>query len=161
MANQMTPAELRAAADRIAFPAYPVTPEGRTQWDEDRYASVSAMKSLAGILERDEEVGDDEGWHIGGAWGDYGEVVVPLRILSYVIGGQLDEQVVSTDPGYALTYAEQVRRAEQAEDRLADVLDLADDVTEHCRGHVDTHSESCWKWHAACLARVLRDMEEQ
>lgn len=51
MAEQMTPAELRAAADRIAFPAYPVTPEGRTQWDEDRYASVSAMKRLAAVIE--------------------------------------------------------------------------------------------------------------
>lgn len=47
----MNPDELRAAADRIAFPSYPVTPEGRTQWDEDRYASVSAMKSLADVIE--------------------------------------------------------------------------------------------------------------
>ena len=45
--------------------------------------------------------------------------------------------------------------------RLADVLDLADDVTEHWRGLNDTHSESCWRWHAGCLARVLRDMEDQ
>lgn len=35
------------------------------------------------------------------------------------------------------------------------------EVTEHWRGHIDTHSESCWRWHAACLARVLRDMEDQ
>ena len=35
------------------------------------------------------------------------------------------------------------------------------EVTEHWRGHIDTHSESCWKWHAACLARELHDMEAQ
>lgn len=50
---------------------------------------------------------------------------------------------------------------ESAARRLADVLDLADDVTEHWRGLNDTHSESCWRWHAGCLARVLRDMEDQ
>ena len=52
--------------------------------------------------------------------GDYGEVVVPLRILSYVIEGELDQKVASIDPGFALTYAEQVRRAETAEEKLAE-----------------------------------------
>ena len=74
-----------------------------------------AEAELAAIKARAEEVGQDEGWHIGGAWGDYGEVVVPLRILSYVVDGALDEKIVSTDPGYAATYAEQVARADHAE----------------------------------------------
>ncbi|MGO2600908.1 MAG: hypothetical protein ACTH7X_08975 [Brevibacterium aurantiacum] len=56
----MNPDELRAAADRIAFPSYPVTPEGRTQWDEDRYASVSAMKSLADVIKFAENVENPE-----------------------------------------------------------------------------------------------------
>lgn len=73
-----------------------------------------AATELAAIKARADEVGEDEGWHIGGAWGDYGEVVVPLRILSYVVDGALDEKVVSTDPGYAATYAEQVARADRA-----------------------------------------------
>lgn len=74
-----------------------------------------AEATLAAIKARDEEVSTDEGWWIGGAWGDYGEVVVPLRILSYVVGGELDQKVTETSPGYALTYAEQVARADQAE----------------------------------------------
>ena len=78
---------------------------------------------LSGILARAEEVRQDDGWGIGGAWGDYGEVVVPLRILSYVIEGELDQKVASTDPGFALTYAEQVRRAETAEEKLAEACE--------------------------------------
>ena len=74
-----------------------------------------AATELTAIKARSEEVNEDEGWHIGGAWGDYGEVVVPLRILSYVVDGALDEKIVSTDPGYAATYAEQVARADHAE----------------------------------------------
>lgn len=75
----------------------------------------AATEELARVKSRAEDVAEDEGWHIGGAWGDYGEVVVPLRILSYVIDGKLDEKIVSTDPGYAATYAEQTARAEKAE----------------------------------------------
>lgn len=88
MTDQMNPDDLEAAADRIAFPRYPVTPEGRTQWDEDRYASVSAMR------------------------------------------------------------------------RLAHVLDLADDVIAYHAGHVSTHYEDCYRHHAGCLARVIRDMDD-
>ena len=80
---------------------------------------------LSGILARAEEVRQDDGWCIGGAWGDYGEAVVPLRILSYVIEGELDQKVASTDPGFALTYAEQVRRAEEAEAKLAEAREEA------------------------------------
>ena len=80
-----------------------------------RAAVPDAATELAAIKARAEEVDEDEGWHIGGAWGDYGEVVVPLRILSYVVDGALDEKIVSTDPGYAATYAEQVARADHAE----------------------------------------------
>lgn len=87
----------------------------------DRIESLEAER--AGIRERDEEVGTDEGWWIGGAWGDYGEAVVPLRILSYVIDGALDQKVTSIEPGFALTYAEQVARADRAEARLARVTD--------------------------------------
>ncbi|MDJ1370644.1 hypothetical protein C7K25_04565 [Gulosibacter molinativorax] len=86
----------------------------------DRIAELEA--ELGGIRARDQEVNDEcEGWSIGGAWGDYGEVVVPLRILSYVIDGELGQQVVETDAGFAVTYAEQVARAEQAEAKLAEI----------------------------------------
>lgn len=81
----------------------------------ERATVPDAATELATIKSRADEVGEDEGWHIGGAWGDYGEVVVPLRILSYVVDGALDEKIVSTDPGYAATYAEQVARADRAE----------------------------------------------
>ena len=83
-----------------------------------------AETTLAAIKARDEEVSTDEGWWIGGAWGDYGEVVVPLRILSYVIDGNLDQKVTETSPDYALTYAEQVARADQAEARIQAVRDV-------------------------------------
>lgn len=71
----------------------------------------------AAVKERREEVGQDEGWWVGGAWGDYGDALVPLRISSYVIGGELDQKVASIDPGFALTCAEQVARADRG--RLA------------------------------------------
>lgn len=103
---------------------------------------------LSGILARAEEVRQDDGWCIGGAWGDYGEVVVPIRILSYVIEGELDQKIASTDPGFALTYAEQERRAEEAEAKLAEAREEphhaleVDVLTWHClkcgrpaRGH--------------------------
>lgn len=54
---------------------------------------------------------------------------------------------------------EQLNIGAKAARRLADVLDLADDVTEHWRGLNDTHSESCWRWHAGCLAGAIRDMD--
>lgn len=98
--------------------------------DESGIAKVAARRAvkiaeleaeLDGIKSRDAEVGEDESWWIGGAWGDYGEAVVPLRILSYVIDGNLDEKIASTDPGFAITYAEQVARADAAEAKLAKV----------------------------------------
>lgn len=89
-------------------------------------ALTQAEATLAAIKARDEEVSTDEGWWIGGAWGDYGEVVVPLRILSYVIDGNLDQKVTETSPDYALTYAEQVARADQAEARIQAVRDALD-----------------------------------
>ena len=86
----------------------------------------SEERKLSGILARAEEVRQDDGWCIGGAWGDYGEVVVPLRILSYVIEGELDQKIASTDPGFALTYAEQVRRAEIAEAKRPEAREIPD-----------------------------------
>lgn len=90
-----------------------------TRLDSAEKRAERAEAELAAIKERNEEVGQDEGWWIGGAWGDYGEPVVPLRILSYVIGGELDQKVESVDPGFALTYAEQVARADRAEAEVA------------------------------------------
>ena len=98
-------------------------------------AEVKRLRGrLTGIKERDAEVGEDESWWIGGAWGEYGEAVVPLRILSYVIDGNLDEKVASIDPGFALTYAEQVARADAAEAKLARIREF---VTEHSVGPDD------------------------
>lgn len=34
-------------------------------------------------------------------------------------------------------------------------------VLDEHEGEVGTHWETCWKHHAGCLARVLRDMEDQ
>lgn len=84
--SQLTPAEMRETAKRLRRR---LEVSGGTYGDRsDLRASIDALNRLAGIIDRDDEVGEDEGWHIGGAWGDYGEVVVPLRILSYVIGGE-------------------------------------------------------------------------
>jgi len=94
-------------------------------------AEVARLRDvLTGIKERDAEVGEDESWWIGGAWGEYGEAVVPLRILSYVIDGNIDEKVASIDPGFALTYAEQVARADADEAKLARIRDAMDAAAE-------------------------------
>lgn len=95
---------------------------------DERIAELEA--EIEGIKRRDAEVGEDEGWWVGGAWGDYGEAVVPLRILSYVIDGNLNEKVTSIDPGFALTYAEQTVRAEAAEAKLAAVRAFCVERTE-------------------------------
>lgn len=87
-----------------------------------RQSMTLVQAELDAIKERREEVGQDEGWWVGGAWGDYGEAVVPLRILSYVIDGELNQKIDSIDPGFALTYAEQVSRADKAESFLDRIL---------------------------------------
>lgn len=107
--------------------------------DQERIAALEdeverLRDALTGIKERDAEVGEDESWWIGGAWGEYGEPVVPLRILSYVIDGNLDEKVASIDPGFAITYAEQVARADAAEALLARIREF---VTERIDGYPD------------------------
>lgn len=94
----------------------------------------AAEAELGAIKARDEEVCMDEGWWIGGAWGDCGEAVVPLRILSYVMDGELDQKVADIDPGFALTYAEQVARADRAEaevERLRSWAGLMELLDEH------------------------------
>lgn len=125
------------------------------RWVEALRAQVEQIKA------RREEVGEEtEGWWIGGAWGDYGEPVVPLRIMSYVIDGELDQKVATSDPGFALTFAEQVARAERAEaeaaalraqvERVREVLFASDDGTEyeHDRDHGQAEGypecPGCW-----------------
>lgn len=92
-------------------------------WQAERDAArIAELETeLQAIRDRADEVGEDDGWGIGGAWGDYGEVVVPLRVLSYVVDGQLDQKVVEIDGGFAVTYAEQTARAEAAEAKLTTV----------------------------------------
>lgn len=50
----------------------------------------------------------DESWWIGGAWGDYGEVVIPVRAVSMVLGQKMVDQdepgAPELDPGLAATY---------------------------------------------------------
>ncbi|MGO2112567.1 MAG: hypothetical protein ACTH31_13240 [Pseudoclavibacter sp.] len=126
--------ETRAEADRLAELEAEVerlrslTKAQAARSAEHLARAEAAETALEGIKRRDAEVGDDEGWWVGGAWGDYGEAVVPLRILSYVVGGKLDEKVASIAPGFALTYAEQTARAEAAEARL----DVVGDARDHC-----------------------------
>jgi hypothetical protein len=48
-----------------------------------------------------------EDWWVGGAWGDYGEVVIPLRALSTLTGPLADHAPEwQTDPGFAATYGD-------------------------------------------------------
>lgn len=114
-----------------------------------------AEASLAAIKARDEEVSTDEGWWIGGAWGDYGEVVVPLRILSYVLDGNLDQRVQETDPGFALTYAEQVARADRDEARIKAVEDLHQALPNSCSALYPSPLCSCGKDYPCPTIRAL------
>lgn len=45
----------------------------------------------------------DESWWIGGAWGDYGEVVIPVRAVHMVLGWK-DAELPELEPGLAATY---------------------------------------------------------
>lgn len=108
--NEVAPNPRHAGREAVAFKA-----------GFDAGAGWQAERDAEGIKRRGAEVGEDEGWWVGGAWGDYGEAVVPLRILSYVVDGKLDEKVASIDPGFALTYAEQTARAGAAEAKIAAV----------------------------------------
>lgn len=38
---------------------------------------------------------------------------------------------------------------------------VVDDVIAYHAGHVSTHYEDCYRHHAGCLARVLRDLDDQ
>lgn len=117
-----------------------------------------AETTLAAIKARDEEVSTDEGWWIGGAWGDYGEVVVPLRILSYVIDGNLDQKVTETSPDYALTYAEQVARADQAEARIQAVRALHHHASITTRG-ATTPDDRCTGCQQAWPCSTIRALD--
>jgi len=50
----------------------------------------------------------DESWWVGGVWGDYGEVVVPVRAVHMVLGQKMvdqdDADAPELDPGLAATY---------------------------------------------------------
>jgi len=50
----------------------------------------------------------DESWWVGGVWGHYGEVVVPVRAIAMVLGEKMVDQKKpgepEIDPGLAATY---------------------------------------------------------
>lgn len=50
----------------------------------------------------------DESWWIGGAWGDYGEAVIPVRAIAMVLDRKMVDQdepgAPELDPGLAATY---------------------------------------------------------
>ena len=147
----------KAMLEEVGYPSH-FHPADAPSWaysvleeeHEERTAPEAREElKLSGILARAEEVRQDDGWCIGGAWGDYGEVVVPIRILSYVIEGELDQKIASTDPGFALTYAEQERRAEEAEAKLAEAREVTDaevNAILHHRWDMMAGTCACGEW---------------
>lgn len=58
---------------------------------------------------------DDEAYHVGGAWGDYGEPVLLARNVAEALGEDYDRPRDERTAEYAANYAEAVEAAEAAE----------------------------------------------
>src|SRR5258705_13763243 len=73
-----------------------------------RRSEWAARGELDSVRRRLDLLTADESWWIGGAWGDYGEVVVPVRAIHMVLGqkmaGQEEAGEPELDPGLAATY---------------------------------------------------------
>ena len=41
------------------------------------------------------------------------------------------------------------------------IRDIIEEVYQHHAGHISTHYESCWKYHAGCLASLLRGILDE
>lgn len=91
----------------------------------------NARAELDSIRRRIERL-HNEDWWIGGAWGDYGEAVIPLRALS-TLDGPLDpgsDPKWETDPGFAATYRDCRATIEAQESRIAHLLAVAEAARE-------------------------------
>lgn len=113
-------AEAQADAEFIAA-ARTLVPELVAEVERLRAAEWSARGERDSMKRRLELLTADESWWIGGAWGDYGEVVLPVRALHMVLGQKMVGQSAvgepELDPGLASTYR----------DLRATVEDLSDE----------------------------------
>ena len=101
---------------------------------------------------------DDESWWIGGAWGDYGEAVIPIRGIHMVLG-DVSAEVPETTPGLAATYRDLRATVEDQGHRLDAVRALiAPVVADLTGGGPDqrTHWDGCHRWHMGCLALKIQ-----
>lgn len=74
------------------------------------------------ILRRIDRLESDESWWVGGAWGDYGEAVIPLRALSTLTGPLADDGPEwETDPGFAATWGDLRATVEEQASELSDL----------------------------------------
>jgi hypothetical protein len=68
-----------------------------------RRSEWTARAERDSIKRRLERLTADESWWIGGAWGDYGEAVIPLRAVWMALGDK-DSEPPELEPGLAATY---------------------------------------------------------
>lgn len=74
------------------------------------------------ILRRIGRLESDESWWVGGAWGDYGEAVIPLRALSTLTGPLADAGPEwETKPGFAATWGDLRATVERQEAEFTDL----------------------------------------
>lgn len=114
----------------------------------------------------------DESWWIGGAWGEYGEAVVPLRAIWMVLGEKgVDQSKVGEpelNPGLAATYRDlraTVEHLAADNERLrADLTDVAHQIEMRAHesavmaksGSYDAGREEAWRASFLSIEQALR-----
>lgn len=85
-----------------------LVPELVAEVERLRRSEWAARGERDSMKRRLELLSADESWWVGGVWGDYGEVVVPVRAIAMVLGEKMVDQKKpgepEIDPGLAATY---------------------------------------------------------
>ena len=83
-------------------------PELVAEVERLRRSEWAARGERDSMKRRLELLSADESWWVGGVWGHYGEVVVPVRAIAMVLGEKMVDQKKpgepEIDPGLAATY---------------------------------------------------------
>lgn len=182
MPDPLTPERLDAIRARVTMPRLGISFAREMDRDiiaiRDLLAEVerlraSEYKARAGhdsIRRRLRLLTDDESWWIGGAWGDYGEVVIPIRAIHMVLGdrflGDIPTETPELDPGLAATYRDLRATVEDLTARLDAVRALHVPLPDghpragQCAGCTDGDWDYCWDDLRDCRWSLALDRAE-